>query len=473
MRSSWPTSFGHFNQQYFLGPTVSSDRLNQLEKRSIFALASVYGLRMFGLFLILPVLALYAKDLEGATPMLMGIALGVYGISQAIFQIPFGILSDRFGRKPIILLGLMIFVIGSVVAALSTTITGVIIGRALQGAGAIAAVVLALTSDLTRESQRTKAMAMIGMTIGLAFMLALVLAPWLAYLVGVPWLFGMTAILATLSMVVIVKVVPTPVQTRNLDVRPVPIRMLQLLKNPQLIRLDAGIFILHFVLTAMFVAVPIILMQELGLETNQHWSVYVPALLASVVFMVPLIILSARKHLVSRIFFVAVCILILAQVMLMARPVGVIGLTVSLFVFFWGFNLLEAMLPSLVSRLAPAACKGSAMGVYNTFQFLGIFFGGFLGGVLYGSLGVNAVFAMCSLLLLVWAVLLHTAPPMKLLDSLVVRINPESNHDCKNLLESVEGVEEVIVIDGESTAYLKVDKSKLDQAALDQIIVSG
>jgi len=452
---------------------VSSNKLNTLEKRSIFALASVYGLRMYGLFLILPVLAIYAEQLEGATPMLMGIALGVYGITQALFQIPFGILSDRFGRKPIIIIGLLIFVVGSLVAALASSIEGVILGRALQGAGAIAAVVLALTSDLTRENQRTKAMAMIGMTIGLAFMLALVSAPWLAFFLSVPGLFAMTAVLAVLAMVVVIKVVPTPVQTRNMDVSPVPTRMLQLLRNPQLIRLDVGIFILHFVLTAMFVSVPIIMMQELNLETSQHWSVYVPALLASIVFMVPLVILSTKKHLVQRIFFLAVCILILAQVLLAVRPMGVLGLTLCLFVFFWGFNLLEAMLPSLVSRLAPAACKGSAMGVYNTFQFLGIFFGGLLGGVLYGNYGVNSVFILCGVLLIIWAVLLQTAPTMVLLDSLVVHVNPSSNVDCKCALEEIEGVEEVIILNGESTAYLKVDKSKLDTDALDKIIVKS
>ncbi len=456
-----------------LDSKVSSDKLNQLEKRSIFALASVYGLRMFGLFLILPVLALYADSLLGATPLLMGVALGIYGISQAIFQIPFGILSDRFGRKPIILVGLSIFVIGSLVAAFSSTITGVIVGRALQGAGAIAAVVLALTSDLTRENQRTKAMAIIGMTIGMAFMLALIVAPLLEFFIGVPGLFIMTATLAALSMAVIVKVVPTPVQSRNLEVRPVPAQMLALLRNPQLIRLDAGIFILHFVLTAMFVAIPIILMQELNMSTREHWSVYVPALLASVVFMVPLIILSAKKHLVARIFFAAVCLLILAQVMLIVRPMGVAGLTVCLFVFFWGFNLLEAMLPSLVSRMAPAACKGSAMGVYNTFQFLGIFFGGLIGGLLYGSFGVDAVFAICSLVLLVWAVLLYTAPAMRLLDSLVVRVDPQSDFCCKTALEGVTGVEEVIIIEGESVAYLKVDTAELDRAALDRVIVTS
>ncbi len=452
---------------------MSSNKLNTLEKRSIFALASVYGLRMYGLFLILPVLAIYAEQLEGATPMLMGIALGVYGITQALFQIPFGILSDRFGRKPIIIIGLLIFVVGSLVAALASSIEGVILGRALQGAGAIAAVVLALTSDLTRENQRTKAMAMIGMTIGLAFMLALVSAPWLAFFLSVPGLFAMTAVLAVLAMVVVIKVVPTSVQTRNMDVSPVPTRMLQLLRNPQLIRLDVGIFILHFVLTAMFVSVPIIMMQELNLETSQHWSVYVPALLASIVFMVPLVILSTKKHLVQRIFFLAVCILILAQVVLAVRPMGVLGLTLCLFVFFWGFNLLEAMLPSLVSRLAPAACKGSAMGVYNTFQFLGIFFGGLLGGVLYGNYGVNSVFILCGVLLIIWAVLLQTAPTMVLLDSLVVHVNPSSNVDCKCTLEEIEGVEEVIILDGESIAYLKVDKSKLDTDALDKIIVKS
>ncbi len=452
---------------------MSSDKLNPLEKRSIFALASVYGLRMFGLFLILPVLAIYAEQLDGASPMLMGIALGIYGISQALFQIPFGIMSDRFGRKPIIVMGLSIFIFGSLVAAFSGTINGVIVGRALQGAGAIAAVVLALTSDLTRESQRTKAMALIGMTIGFAFMMALIAAPLLEFFIGVEGLFIMTAILAGLSMVVVLKVVPTPVQTRNLDVRPIPYRMLQLLRNPQLIRLDAGIFILHFVLTAMFVAVPIILLQELKLDTNQHWSVYLPALLGSIVFMIPLVILSARKHLVSRIFFIAVGILVVAQVMFMARPDGVIALTVCLFIFFWGFNLLEAMLPSLVSRVAPAACKGSAMGVYNTFQFLGIFFGGFLGGILYGKFGVDAVFALCSFMLLIWMLLLYTAPKFRLLDSVVVKIMPRSNQDCKSALEAVEGVEEVIILEGESVAYLKVDKEKLDQVALDQIIVAG
>ncbi len=452
---------------------MNSNQLTPIEKRSIFALASVYGLRMFGLFLILPVLAIYAEQLDGATPVLMGLALGVYGIFQAVFQIPFGLLSDRFGRKPIIVIGLLIFIAGSVVAALSTTIWGVVVGRALQGAGAIAAVVLALTSDLTRENQRTKAMAMIGITIGFSFMLALLAAPWLEFFIGVPGLFFMTAILAALSIAVIIKVVPTPVQTLNLDVKPIPSQMWQLLRNPQLIRLDVGIFILHFVLTAMFVVVPIVLLQELQLDTNQHWSVYLPALLASVLFMVPMVILASKKERVSSIFLIAVCLLVLAQLCFLFRPMSVMGIMACLFVFFWGFNVLEAMLPSLVSRLAPAACKGSAMGVYNTFQFTGIFFGGLLGGLLYGQYGVNAVFVLCAVLLLVWAFILFKAPNMRLLDSMVVRIKPSQHQDCKQALESIAGIEEAIVIENEPVAYLKVDKDKLDQAALDQIITAS
>ena len=446
-------------------PHLDQDSLTSLERRSIGALASVYGLRMFGLFLILPVLAIYSEQLGGASPMLMGIALGVYGITQAIFQIPFGMLSDRFGRKPVIICGLVIFIAGSLIAAWSTTIEGVIAGRALQGAGAIAAVVLALTSDLTRESQRTKAMAIVGVSIGMAFLLALIVAPTLEFFIGVRGLFVLTALLAAAAIIVVWKVVPTPVQSHNLEVKAVPGRMLALLRHPQLLRLDFGIFILHFVLTAMFVVVPIILLEQLNLATGQHWRVYVPALLFSVLFMIPMVLASTRKHLVMRIFLAAVCILLFAECLLIWRPYGVAGLTVCLFFFFWGFNLLEAMLPSLVSRVAPAAGKGSAMGVYNTFQFLGVFFGGFIGGTLYGAFDITAVFVVCGLLLATWAWLIHTGPEFQLLDSLVVQV---ASADRKADIEAVEGVEEVILLAEELMAYLKVDKARLDLKALNE-----
>ena len=450
---------------------MSASSLNSLERKSISALACVYGLRMFGLFLILPVLSIYAEQLDGATPALMGLALGVYGMTQAALQIPFGWMSDRFGRKPIIYIGLSIFIVGSLVAAIADTINGVIIGRALQGAGAIAAVVLALTSDLTRENQRTKAMAGIGMTIGLAFLLALMAARLLQAYIGVKGLFALTAVLAALSLLLVWKVVPTPVQKQNLEVRAMPLKMLSLLRHPQLLRLDMGIFILHFVLTAMFVVVPIILLEQAKLPTQDHWKVYVPALLGSVIFMLPMVILSSRKHLLMRIFRAAICLLLFAQCLLMWRPLGVPGMTVCMFFFFWGFNLLEAMLPSLVSRVAPAAAKGSAIGVYNTFQFMGVFLGGFIGGSVYGDYGVTAVFALCGVLLVVWVWLVQTSPEPRLLDSLVVPLTTlDKNIDEYQAgFEAVQGVEEVIIIAQEKTVYLKVDKNELDQAALDAV----
>ncbi|NNC99470.1 MAG: MFS transporter, partial [Gammaproteobacteria bacterium] len=330
--------------------------------------------------------------------------------------------------------------------------------------------VLALTSDLTRENQRTKAMAVIGMTIGLSFLLALIAAPTLEYFIGVRGLFIMTAVLALLSILVVWKTLPTPVQTYNLEVRAVPVKMWQLLRNPQLIRLDSGIFILHFILTAMFVVVPVILLEQVDLLTHQHWRVYVPALLISIVFMAPMIFMSTRTRLVERIFLSAICILLLAQCLLLWRPYGVTGITVCLFFFFWGFNVLEAMLPSLVSRVAPAACRGSAMGVYNTFQFLGVFFGGFIGGTLYGAFGINAVFVTCGLLLVAWVALVQTGPALRLLDSMTVTVNRATGIDFNRVLEEVEGVEEVIILEGESTAYLKVDKHRLDKNALQAAI---
>lgn len=448
---------------------MSTEKLSGLERRSITALASVYGLRMFGLFLILPVLVIYAKQLN-ATPVMMGIALGVYGITQAIFQIPFGLMSDKYGRKPIIIAGLLIFIVGSLIAALSNSIEGVIIGRALQGTGAIASVVLALTSDLTRDSQRTKAMAFIGMTIGLSFLLALITAPLLEAWIGVPGLFLFTAALAGASIVIIIQAVPTPIQTFNLEVRAVPQRMLQLLGHSQLIRLNLGIFVLHFVLTAMFVVVPMILVTQTDLVTSDHWQIYLPALLLSILAMLPLMYLSSKKAWTVRIFLVAILVLLVAQLMFVLRPTGLLSITTCLFVFFWGFNLLEAMLPSLVSRVAPAASRGSAMGVYNTFQFSGVFFGGLIGGLVYGHHGANGVFLLCGVLLITWFTLVKSGPPLRLFDSLVVRTSSDVNALLQESLVDIDGVYEAVVIAKEQTAYLKVDKQLLDHAALNKVL---
>jgi len=427
---------------------------------------------MYGLFLLLPVLVIHAEQLQGATPMLMGIALGVYGMTQAIFQLPFGFLSDKYGRKEMITVGLLLFVIGSLIAAASSTIEGVILGRAVQGMGAIAAVVLALTSDLTRESQRSKAMAIIGMSIGAAFLLALMSAPILEFWIGVRGLFIMTAVFAVLALILIWLVVPTPVPTRNMDVRPVPAQMWSLLKDQSLLKLDIGIFLLHFTLTASFVIVPIVLLEGLDLDTSEHWKIYLPALLGSIPFMALMVITASSPTRNKWVFFASICLLVLAQVLLVIRPVNSLLVTVALFFFFWGFNTLEALLPSLVSRLAPAAGKGSAMGVYNTFQFTGVFFGGFFGGLLYGQFGVTATFVLLGLVLVWWAWFAYKSDPFRLLDSLTVKINPAIRDVCREAFRDIEGVEEVIVFKGESVAYLKVDKSRLDTAALDALTSS-
>lgn len=463
-----------------------SSAFSKLERRSVTALSSIYALRMFGLFLILPVLSIYADGMENTSPLLIGMALGAYGFTQALLQIPYGMLSDRLGRKRVITAGLLIFIIGSLVAAASNDIIWVIVGRALQGAGAIAAAVLALTADLTRENQRSKAMAFIGMSIGLSFMLALLLSTILAAKIGFNGLFILTAILAVLAIAVLWLWVPTPMQRSSRDTQAVPADVWRLMKDPQLLRLDIGIFVLHFVLTAMFVVVPLLMSKELAFATERHWQVYLPALIASVLAMVPLIILSARKKLTMRVFLAGICLLLVSQMLFISSPISnVFGLGVVLFFFFWGFNTLEAMLPSLVTRLAPPATKGTAVGIYNTFQFGGVFLGGMLGGLIMGRYGYQAVFVLCGGLLVIWVVAVLTAPVAKLYDSKIVSLSALYQEEAHTNVQSqgstpfserlyqalsgLNGVEAVTVIEEEQVAYLKVEKESFDLSLLNEI----
>ncbi|NOZ09853.1 MAG: MFS transporter [Gammaproteobacteria bacterium] len=450
--------------------------MTSTERRTVGALAGIFGLRLLGLFLILPVFVLYAENsLSGATPFLIGLALGVYGLTQALFQIPFGMLSDRWGRKPLIVIGLVIFALGSGIAAVSDSIHGVILGRMIQGMGAIAAVVLALTADLTREEQRTKAMALIGVTIGLVFMLSLVLGPLLNGWIGVKGIFWLTAVLA-LAGVGVVYWVPTPVAARrHRDVQLVPAQLAKVLANPVLLRLDAGIFVLHLVLTSMFVAVPLALVHEGGLAEAAHWKVYLPVIVLSVVGMAPLVILSARKHLIQKVFIVSIALVLLAQALFYFGHQSLPWLMFALWVFFVGFNTLEALLPSTVSRAAPADSKGTAMGVYNSFEFFGVFLGGTLGGWLYGAVGIGAVFQLCGALTLVWIVIVMTAPAPKLLDTRLLRVGPQTEDGAPALakrLVGIAGVVEAIVVAEEGIAYLKVDHKKLDGDSLQQFSVA-
>ncbi|MBP8786148.1 MAG: MFS transporter [Azonexus sp.] len=369
------------------------------ERRAGVSLAAIFGLRMLGLFLILPVFSVYAKTLPGGDNLaLVGFALGAYGLTQTIFQIPYGIASDLWGRKRVIVIGLLIFAFGSFVAARAPDMHWIIVGRVLQGAGAISAAVTALAADLTREEHRTKVMAMIGSAIGFVFALSLVGAPILYGWIGMGGLFVLTGVLALLAIVLLLKAVP-PAPPRHGHEK-LPLR--RVLLDADLFRLNVGIFVLHMAQMAMFVVLPRALVDHGGLAPQEHWKVYLPAVLASFVIMVPAIIVAERRDKMAPVFRGAIALLVFVQMGLLFFGEGLWMLALWLMLFFVAFNVLEASLPSLVSRTAPAAAKGAALGVYNTTQALGLFVGGAAGGYIAQNFGDNAVFAACAGVALLW-----------------------------------------------------------------------
>ena len=376
---------------------LRAGRMTPAEMRAGMSLAGVFGLRMLGLFLILPVFAVHAPQLAGGDDLtLVGAALGAYGLAQAILQIPFGVASDRWGRKPVIYAGLAIFAAGSLLAAAASDIWTAIAGRTLQGAGAISSVVVALAADLTRAEHRTKVMAMIGATIGFAFALSLVAAPALYQWIGMPGLFALTAALCIAAMLVVRTLVPEPPAPAA---RPAGAGMHEVLQ-PELLRLNLGIFVLHVVQMAMFVVVPTLLV-EAGLPLPAHWRLYLPVVLVSFAVMTPPILYADRRNRQKPVLLAAVALLITVEAALIFST-SVLAYGAALLAFFVAFNVLEALLPSLVSRIAPAHARGAAIGVYNTTQTLGLFFGGLGGGWLAKHYGAAAVFAVCALLSTLW-----------------------------------------------------------------------
>lgn len=380
---------------------MSNDSMTGAERRASLSLAGIFSLRMLGLFMIYPVFAPWAQRLPDATAVTIGLALGIYGLAQALLQIPFGFISDRIGRKRVIAAGLVLFVIGSAIAALSPSIYGIVLGRLLQGAGAVGSAVLALAADLTREEHRTKAMAIIGMTIGAAFGLAVVVGPVLNGWIGVRGIFWLTAVLAALGILVLYALVPREASREvHADAEPVPALFKRVLVDRELQRLDIGIFIQHAVLTASFLSVPFVLRQA-GIALHDQWYVYLPVLVVSVIFLVPLIMLAERGRM-KAVFLGSVLLLVAAQLLLLFSRASLPLVLVALLVFFTGFNVLESVLPSLISRRAPSDAKGTAMGLYSSSQFLGIFAGGALGGWIEGVWGLDGVFGFCAALAALW-----------------------------------------------------------------------
>jgi MFS family permease len=444
------------------------------ERRSTLALASIYALRMFGLFLIMPVMSIFADQMEGSTPSLIGLAIGIYGMSQSVLQIPFGLVSDRVGRKKIIVFGLLLFCLGSVIAALSTSIYGVILGRAVQGSGAIAAPVMALVADLTQEVHRTKAMALIGASIGISFGVAIAAGPVIAGFIGIHGIFWMIAVLAIMAIFVVLFIIPQPAKQlkKHRDAELIPATFKQVLKNVELLRLNYGIFILHAILTASFVVVPLI-MRDAGLLPAEHWKAYLPIFIFSFATIIPFVIIAEKKRKLKAVFIGAVITLILSDFGLMQFNSSLFGILGFLWLFFCGFNLLEATLPSLISKTAPADMRGTAMGIYSTCQFLGAGVGGSLGGWSYGEYGASTVFLLCAVAALSWLLISFGMKPPRYWSNLMISLKSTTDVQAANFASEMlqlAGVDDVTLHFQDGVAYLKVDNRQLNKGELQSLI---
>ena len=446
---------------------ITENPMNPLERRTVAALAGLYSFRMLGLFMVLPLLSLYREDIVGSSAFLLGLALGAYGLAQALLQIPFGLVSDRIGRKPVIVFGLLLFAGGSLWAAQAETIYGLIGGRVLQGAGAIASTVMALVADLTRDEQRTKAMAVVGMSIGASFALALILGPVLASWGGLSLVFNVTAALAVTGIFIVWRAVPTPSQlpVQRRDTGTVPSLLARSVLDVDLTRLNLSVFLLHFILMAGFVVLPLIMERQLGLHRDQHWVVYLTALLLSVAGMVPLMILGERKGHLKGAFVVAILLLTVSQG-LMGRAVSAVWFYLGLWLFFVGFNYLEATLPSLVSKTVYAGGKGTALGVYSSFQFLGAFAGGGSGGLALQHWGSGGVLSLCLGIALVWIILALGMHAPKNFSSLVLELPVDESQWSERLaqLRSAAGVEDLLLLKEQRRVHLRVDDAVFDRA---------
>ena len=454
---------------------MNQNRMSALELRASTSLAGIYSLRMFGMFLILPIFALYAPQLQGGEDhMLVGIALGAYGLTQAILQLPFGMLSDRIGRKRVIYIGLILMALGSLICAAADNIYMMILGRAVQGSGAISAAITALLADLTKEEHRTQAMAMIGMSIGLTFAFSLAAGPTLYKTLTMPGIFVLIGVLSLAALLGVWKIVPQPALSRfHSDAEANPTKLRDVLRDPQLLRLNYGIFALHAAQMAMFTVMPLILLKTGGLDANHHWQVYLPIMVGAFILMIPAIIYGEKKAKLKQVFVAAVALMFVTQTGMALTLNSFWNIVILLGGYFIAFNILEATLPSLISKIAPAAAKGTAIGVYNATQSFGTFLGGALGGYLYKHHGNSAVFAACGLLMLIWLLVAATMQPPPAVKTQMFHIGDNWQGDVRELsrkLGALRGVKEAVVIAEEGVAYLKVLQSDWDEAGVLRLI---
>jgi MFS family permease len=437
------------------------------------ALATIFAMRLLGLFMIYPVFLGYAQHLRGATPERIGLALGVYGLTQGLLQIPFGLVSDRIGRKVVIGTGLALFAVGSAVAAMSRTIDGVLVGRILQGTGAVGSVVLALIADLTRDEVRTRAMAIVGVTIGFSFVIAIAVGPLLANVVGVPGIFWLTTALALTGIGITFGVVPTPPQvTRHRDAEAVPALFARVCRDRELLRLDFAIFALHAILTACFLAVPAVLGRTLHLPGTGMWKLYLPVMALSVALMVPIVIAAEKGRRMKEVFVATILLLAASLAALAAGTGNAVVVVTALVTFFTAFNSMEALLPSLVTKVAAAGAKGTATGIYSSSQFLGIFFGGAIGGWALAAGGDRAVFGFAVAVALFWLALAVTMRRPGRYRSHVVPLGRAAGQEPRlvaALIAAAPGVVEADIAADEGRAYLKIDPSRFDAAAIARI----
>ncbi|MEN3159355.1 MULTISPECIES: MFS transporter [Alkalimonas] len=446
----------------------TSHQLTSAEKKAATALALVFSSRMLGLFMLLPVFAIYGSELAGFSPLWIGLAIGAYGFTQALLQIPMGWLSDKIGRHQVMLLGLGLFALGSVVAALADSVYMVTFGRVLQGAGAIAGAVLALAADLTREEQRPKVMAIIGMSIGLSFAAAMVLGPMIAARAGLSGVFWFTAVMAVLAMGLVLRTPKAINQAPQRETLAVPALLGKLLRSPQLLRLNLGILLLHFLLTALFIALPQQLL-ALDFASETHWQLYLPVLFASFVLMVPMIIVSVRRQQEVVFFRLALLLLLSAALLFWLGPAQLPLLATALLLFFTGFNYLEASLPALLSRQAPAGQKGTAMGLYSSAQFFGAFLGGLVGGLVASRFGLPAVFVLSALLATLWMCLTFGMTITAKAERLSIKLPHNGDEEAKALLQQLSnlpGVIEATLVLQEQRCYLKVEAGRFDYQQL-------